>query len=116
VHVAERAEAIHPAGQIDGFLYLCDGFICSSLLLVNHAEELVRGRVIWLHTQSLVELVHGVAILAPQIEVLAVSRAGGSQHTVDCSLWCKENADATTCPLRAGGASVNLVTASPDCK
>jgi hypothetical protein len=48
-------------------------------LLVNHAEELVRGRLSWLHTQSLVELVYGVAILTPPIKVLAVSRAAGSQ-------------------------------------
>jgi hypothetical protein len=79
VDVAERAEAIHPAGQIDGFLYLRDGFVGLPLLLVNHAEELVRGRLSWLHTQSLVELVYGVAILTPPIKVLAVSRAAGSQ-------------------------------------
>jgi hypothetical protein len=70
---------------------------------VNHAEEFVRGRIIWLHTQSLVELVGGVAILAPQTKVVAVSRAAESMD--ELSLDFRGNAEKNRLPFSVNSKS-----------
>jgi hypothetical protein len=70
----------------------------------------VRGRIIWLHTEGLVELVRGVAILAPQTKVVAVRRAAG--RTPELSLDFRGNAEknraSIICQFEIGAMSARF--------